>query len=167
MRRPTYWLAAFAIMALAGCQQGKSGEPTPSPSTSTTTQKAAPPAAPQAAAAREVTTPSGLKYQDLVLGNGPMAEEGTAVVVNYRGWLTDGTPFDSSFEPGRQPLPFKIGAGMVIRGWDEGVKGMRVGGKRKLTIPPELAYGERGYPPLIPPNSTLVFEVEFLNLDSR
>jgi len=164
MSRPTYWLAALAIIALAGCQQGKSGESTPSPSTVSTTQQSARPAVPQATAAREVTTPSGLKYQDLVVGNGAMAEEGTQVMVNYTGWLTDGTKFDSSLDPGRTPLPFTIGAGMVIRGWDEGVKGMRVGGKRKLTIPADLAYGERGYPPVIPANSTLVFEVEFLGV---
>jgi FKBP-type peptidyl-prolyl cis-trans isomerase len=167
MRRPTYWLAALTIIALAGCQQGKSGESAPSPSISPTTQQSAQPAVPQATAAKEVTTPSGLKYQDLVMGNGPMAEQGTPVVVNYTGWLTDGTKFDSSYDPGRQPLPFTIGAGMVIRGWDEGVKGMRVGGKRRLTIPPDLAYGERGYPPVIPGNSTLVFEVEFLNLGKQ
>ena len=164
MSRPTCWLAALAIIALAGCQQGKSGESTPSPSTSPTTQQPAQPAAPQAMAAKEVTTSSGLKYQDLVVGNGAMAEEGTQVTVNYTGWLTDGTKFDSSLDPGRTPLPFTIGAGMVIRGWDEGVKGMRVGGKRKLTIPADLAYGERGYPPVIPANSTLVFEVEFLGV---
>jgi peptidylprolyl isomerase len=160
MSRPTYWLAALAIIALAGCQQGKSGESAQAPSTSPTTQQPAQPEAPPATAAREVTTPSGLKYQDLVVGNGPMAEEGTQVEVNYTGRLTDGTKFDSSLDPGREPLPFTIGAGMVIRGWDEGVKGMRVGGKRKLTIPADLAYGERGYPPVIPANSTLVFEVE-------
>jgi FKBP-type peptidyl-prolyl cis-trans isomerase FkpA len=149
MRRPTYWLAAFAILALAGCKQGKSTE------TAAPAQPAAPPV---------VTTSSGLKYQDLVVGNGPIAEDGTPVVVNYTGWLTDGTQFDSSHDPGRQPLPFTIGAGMVIRGWDEGVKGMRVGGKRKLTIPPDIAYGERGYPPVIPPNATLIFEVDFLSV---
>jgi FKBP-type peptidyl-prolyl cis-trans isomerase FkpA len=164
MNRLTYGLAALALIALAGCQQGKSGESTPSPSTSSTTQQPAQPAAPQATAAREVTMPSGLKYQDLVVGNGAMAEEGTQVMVNYTGWLTDGTKFDSSLDPGRTPLPFTIGAGMVIRGWDEGVKGMRVGGKRKLTIPADLAYGERGYPPVIPANSTLVFEVEFVSV---
>jgi FKBP-type peptidyl-prolyl cis-trans isomerase len=163
MRRSTYWLATLAIIALAGCQQGKSGESTLPQPTPTTTRQPAQPAAPQATAI-EVTTPSGLKYQDLVLGNGPMAEDGTTVIVNYTGWLTDGTKFDSSYDPGHQPLPFTIGAGMVIRGWDEGVKGMRVGGKRKLTIPPDLAYGERGSPPLIPANSTLVFEVEFLGV---
>ena len=164
MSRLTYGLAALVIIALVGCQQGKSGESTPSPSTSPTPQRPAQPATPQATAAREVTTPSGLKYQDLVVGNGAMAEGGSPVEVNYTGWLTDGTKFDSSLDPGRTPLPFTIGAGMVIRGWDEGVKGMRVGGKRKLTIPADLAYGERGYPPVIPANSTLVFEVEFVSV---
>jgi FKBP-type peptidyl-prolyl cis-trans isomerase len=164
MSRPTYWLAALAIIALAGCQQGKPGEATPPPSSSPATQQSAPPAAPQATAAKEVTTPSGLKYQDLVVGNGAMAANGSQVEVNYTGWLTDGTKFDSSLDSGRTPLPFTIGAGMVIRGWDEGVKGMRVGGKRKLTIPPDLAYGERGYPPLIPANSILVFEVELMGV---
>jgi FKBP-type peptidyl-prolyl cis-trans isomerase len=165
MSRPTYWLAALAIVALAGCQQGKQAQTTPPVSSATTTQQAAPTTTPPAVAAREVTTPLGLKYQDLVVGNGRMAEEGMSVTVNYTGWLTDGTKFDSSYDTGRQPLTFKIGAGMVIRGWDEGVKGMRVGGKRKLTIPPDLAYGERGYPPVIPASATLVFEVEFLGVN--
>lgn len=164
MSRPTYWLAALAIIALVGCQQGKSGESTPSPSSSPPTQQPAQPAAPQATAAKEVTTPSGLKYQDLVVGNGPVAEEGMPAGVNYTGWLTDGTKFDSSLDPGRTPFTFTIGAGMVIRGWDEGVKGMRVGGKRKLTIPADLAYGEQGRPPVIPANSTLVFEVELVSV---
>jgi FKBP-type peptidyl-prolyl cis-trans isomerase len=160
----TYGLAALAIIALAGCAASRAGRVSPLPPAPPTTQQPAQPAVPRATAPREVTTSSGLKYQDLVVGNGPMAEEGTPVVVNYTGWLTDGTKFDSSYDPGRQPLPFTIGAGMVIRGWDEGVKGMRVGGKRKLTIPADLAYGERGYPPVIPANSTLVFEVEFLGV---
>ena len=164
MRRSKFGLAAIAIIALAGCQQGKSGESAPSQTTSPAKQQSAPAVAPAATTAKTVTTASGLKYEDLVVGNGPMAEDGTPVVVNYTGWLTDGTKFDSSYDPGRVPLPFTVGAGMVIRGWDEGVKGMRVGGKRRLTIPPDLAYGERGHPPVIPPNSTLVFEVEFLNL---
>jgi len=167
MRRLTYWLAAVAIVALAGCQQGKSADSAPAQPPAPAVQQPTKPSGPPVSTVKEVTTSSGLKYQDLVVGNGPMAEDGTPVVVNYTGWLTDGTKFDSSYDPGRQPLPFTIGAGNVIRGWDEGVKGMRVGGKRKLTIPPDLAYGARGYPPVIPPNSTLIFEVEFLAVKSQ
>ncbi len=87
-----------------------------------------------------VTTPSGLKYVDLVVGTGPAAEAGKTVVVHYTGWLTDGTKFDSSVDRG-QPFSFPLGAGRVIKGWDEGVAGMAVGGKRKLMIPPQLGYG--------------------------
>ena len=106
---------------------------------------------------------SELTYQDLVVGTGAEAAKGMTASVHYTGWLTDGTKFDSSLDRGR-PFPFRIGAGSVIRGWDEGVAGMRVGGKRKLTIPPALAYGERGYPGAIPPNATLVFDVELLDV---
>ena len=107
--------------------------------------------------------PSGLKYVDLKVGDGAVAEEGVTATVHYTGWLTNGTKFDSSVDR-NQPFEFKLGAGQVIRGWDEGVKGMRTGGKRKLTIPPELGYGERGAGSSIPPNSTLVFEVELLGV---
>ena len=164
MRRPQYWLAVFAVLVLAGCQQGKSGEATHTATPETSGPKAAKPPAPAQTAAAEITTASGLKYQDLVVGNGPLAEDGMQVTVNYTGWLTDGTKFDSSLDPGSQPLPLVLGAGQVIRGWDEGLKGMRVGGKRKLTIPPDLAYGSKGAAGgVIPPNATLVFEVELLN----
>ena len=104
----------------------------------------------------------GLKYQDMKVGDGELAESGMNVSVHYTGRLTNGTKFDSSVDRGR-PFSFVLGNGDVIRGWDEGVKGMRVGGKRKLTIPPDLGYGsdDKG---VIPPNSTLVFDVELLGV---
>jgi FKBP-type peptidyl-prolyl cis-trans isomerase FkpA len=111
----------------------------------------------------EVTTPSGLKYEDLVEGTGDAAKMGETVSVHYTGWLTDGKKFDSSKDRG-QPFPFPLGAGRVIKGWDEGVQGMKVGGKRKLTIPPQLGYGSRGAAGAIPPNAILVFEVELLKI---
>ena len=107
------------------------------------------------------TTPSGLQYWDITPGTGPEATAGKKVTVYYSGWLTSGKMFDSS---GKRPFPFSLGAGQVIKGWDEGVAGMKVGGKRQLRIPPDLAYGARGYPGVIPPNSTLVFDVELLSV---
>ncbi|MBI3949560.1 MAG: FKBP-type peptidyl-prolyl cis-trans isomerase [Acidobacteria bacterium] len=113
--------------------------------------------------AKEVTTPSGLKYVDLVKGTGPSPQRGQTVRVHYTGWLTNGKKFDSSVDRG-QPFEFPIGMGRVIKGWDEGVMSMKVGGKRKLIIPPELGYGERGAGSVIPPNATLIFEVELLEI---
>ena len=110
-----------------------------------------------------ITTPSGLQYEELAIGEGDLAEAGKTVDVHYTGWLTDGFKFDSSVDRG-QPFNFQLGAGHVIRGWDEGVAGMRVGGKRKLTIPSELGYGPRGAGGVIPPNATLVFDVELLGV---
>jgi peptidylprolyl isomerase len=110
-----------------------------------------------------VTTPSGLKYVDLEVGTGAMPKRGQTVIVHYTGWLTNGKKFDSSVDR-NQPFPFALGRGEVIKGWDEGVATMRVGGKRKLTIPPGLAYGAQGYPGAIPPNATLIFEVQLLRI---
>ena len=102
------------------------------------------------------------KIDDVVKGKGPEAVRGKTVSVHYTGWLTNGTKFDSSV--GGEPFSFTLGAGEVIEGWDRGVAGMKVGGKRKLTLPPELGYGAAGAPPEIPPDATLVFEVELLGV---
>ena len=110
-----------------------------------------------------IKTPSGLTIEDLVVGSGDTAAAGQRVSVHYTGWTTDGKKFDSSKDRG-QAFMFSLGEGEVIRGWDEGVAGMKVGGKRKLTIPPELGYGARGAGGVIPPNATLLFEVELLGV---
>ena len=114
-----------------------------------------------------ITTASGLQYEDTTVGTGATAQAGQHVTVHYTGWLYNGgakgAKFDSSKDRG-QPFDFGLGAGMVIRGWDEGVQGMKVGGTRTLVIPPELGYGARGAGGVIPPNATLMFEVELLGV---
>jgi FKBP-type peptidyl-prolyl cis-trans isomerase FkpA len=114
-----------------------------------------------------ITTSSGLQYEDTVVGTGAAAQAGQHVTVHYTGWLyengTTGRKFDSSKDR-RDPFRFDLGAGMVIRGWDEGVQGMQVGGTRRLVIPPQLGYGSRGAGGVIPPNATLLFEVELLGV---
>ncbi len=104
-----------------------------------------------------------LQVEDIKVGDGDIAEPGKKVTVHYTGWLASGKKFDSSKDRG-QPFTFTVGVGQVIKGWDEGVKGMRVGGVRKLTIPPEMGYGSRGAGGVIPPNATLVFEIELLDV---
>ena len=106
-------------------------------------------------------TPSGLVIEDTIVGEGDTAQAGHYVTVHYTGWLTDGTKFDSSKDR-NDPFSFDLGGRQVIAGWDEGVQGMKIGGTRKLTIPPQLGYGSRGAGGVIPPNATLVFEVELL-----
>lgn len=110
-----------------------------------------------------VTTSSGLQYSDLAEGTGRQAETGDTATVHYTGWLADGTKFDSSLDR-KEPFSFRVGSGQVIQGWDEGVSTMKIGGKRKLIIPPQLGYGPRGAGGVIPPNATLHFDVELLDL---
>jgi FKBP-type peptidyl-prolyl cis-trans isomerase len=157
-------LALTCAVLLAGCNETAQQS---SSATTTTTQATTTPAAGDAAApatgGKVHKLASGLQYEDMNVGSGKMAEPGMNVSVHYTGWLTDGTKFDSSVDRG-QPFKFQLGAGQVIRGWDEGVKGMRIGGKRKLTIPPDMGYGANGAGGVIPPNATLVFDVELLDV---
>ena len=164
--RTMAWLAPALILVLAGCNQTESSNTTSTStgaSATTTTPSSTP--APAADRAGEVTTKSGLRYKDDVVGQGTEAKSGSYVTVNYTGTLTDGTQFDTSV--GKAPLNFTIDGNNpfdVIEGWDEGVKGMKVGGKRHLVIPGNLGYGEKGYPGVIPPNATLVFDIELLGV---
>ncbi len=113
--------------------------------------------------AKMTKLPSGLRYEDVKIGKGAQPTSGATVVVHYTGWLMNGTKFDSSVDRG-QPFEFSLGKGQVIKGWDEGLSTMKIGGKRRLVIPPSLGYGPAGSPPTIPPNSTLVFDVELLGV---
>jgi len=151
-------VVALAVISAAGCAA--------EPQTTTPAPQSQPPAAEQPAAEAPQTEAdvTELKIEDLVAGTGAEAKKGDAVTVHYTGWLTDGTKFDSSLDSG-QPFTFVIGQGRVIAGWDEGVAGMKVGGKRKLIIPPDMGYGAQGAGGVIPPNATLVFEVELLEVN--
>jgi peptidylprolyl isomerase len=129
-------------------------EQTPTPETEGT---------PPSVTGESTVTDSGLEYIDIEVGSGQSPQTGQTVSVHYTGWLADGTKFDSSLDGG-QPFSFPIGQGKVIKGWDEGVATMKVGGKRRLMIPPELGYGASGYPPVIPANAQLIFDVELLEI---
>ena len=160
MRFSTLLLTAVAGLALAGCKQASTTEKSSTTSTTATTGTSATSGATEG---QERTMAGGLKVTDIKVGSGPMAESGNTIAVHYTGYLMDGTKFDSSVDRG-QPIVIKLGAGQVIKGWDEGVSGMKIGGKRQLRIPPELGYGARGAGGVIPPNATLMFDVELLGV---
>lgn len=155
-----------AALVLAGCASNSKSTSTSNPTSTGASAKVTTPApaTPAGNAGDQVTLPSGLKYTDNKVGDGALAENGKTVSVHYTGWLMDGTKFDSSLDRG-EPFPFQLGSGMVIKGWEEGIKGMRVGGKRTLVIPPDLGYGSRGTPGgPIPPDATLKFDVELMGV---
>jgi FKBP-type peptidyl-prolyl cis-trans isomerase len=164
-----YPLILSLIVLATGCSQSeapKQDQPAAQPAAAAPAQAAtaAPPPAAAAAAPQPGATVTELKIEDSKIGTGAVAVAGKSVTVHYTGWLTDGTKFDSSKDRG-QPFTFQLGAGQVIKGWDQGVVGMKIGGVRKLTIPASLGYGERGAGGVIPPNATLVFEVELLGVN--
>jgi FKBP-type peptidyl-prolyl cis-trans isomerase len=159
-------ILTMALVAVGGvCTAQNAAKKTPAPAKKKTTTAAATKVAsgPTKVTGEPVKTPSGLEYWDIKVGTGASAEIGKQVKVDYTGWLTNGKKFDSSVGTG-QPFELLLGAGQVIKGWDEGIAGMKVGGKRQLRIPPDLAYGPAGHPPVIPPNSTLIFDVRLVEV---
>jgi FKBP-type peptidyl-prolyl cis-trans isomerase len=149
MNRLILGLAIVGLALLAGAQTATMAK---KPATSGPTKVTGAP----------TKTASGLEYWDIKVGTGAVAKSGQHVKVHYTGWLTNGKKFDSSV--GGRPFEFMLGAGQAIKGWDEGIAGMKVGGKRQLRIPPDLAYGPAGHPPQIPPSATLIFDTELLEV---
>ena len=160
MRRTFVAIAVIASVLLVACG-GDDEEAAPGVSPAAT--QAGAEGAPPPVSGEATVTASGLKIIDIEVGSGDEASAGQAATLHYTGWLADGTKFDSSLDRG-QPFTFQLGAGEVIRGWDEGVAGMKVGGKRRLIIPSDLAYGPQGRPPRIPPSAELTFDVELLEI---
>ncbi|HEY3500697.1 MAG TPA: FKBP-type peptidyl-prolyl cis-trans isomerase [Polyangiaceae bacterium] len=160
----------LAIPLFAACQERVPEPPSNPATTATATASAAPEAAPAvsaaAAPAKSGAAVTTLLKEDKKVGTGPAAAAGDTVRVHYTGTLLDGTKFDSSLDRG-DPFQFVLGQGMVIKGWDEGVAGMKKGGKRKLTIPSDKAYGKMGSPPTIPPDAPLVFDVELVEIVAK
>lgn len=159
------FLLALACVTAFGCSRVVEPDPIARDNAPAAAPAANPNApAPQKPAPAQPAGPSELVKQDLKVGTGAEAVKGKRIKVHYTGTLTDGSKFDSSVDRG-EPFTFTLGAGEVIKGWDEGFAGMKVGGKRKLTIPYQMAYGEAGRPPKIPPKATLIFDVELLGVD--
>ncbi len=178
-KRPPYALLFVTCVILAGCDRCSKEQPTatdqasaPADSGQATEPAATPADQPATAPQPDASAPTPatgaetteLKIEDLKVGTGAVAELGKKVTVNYTGTLIDGTKFDSTKDRGT-PFPFTLGSGMVIAGWEQGVKGMKEGGTRKLTVPPALAYGNRSVGGVIPPNSTLIFEIELVKVE--
>jgi FKBP-type peptidyl-prolyl cis-trans isomerase FkpA len=160
-------MALSVVLGIGGLSWAQDSTPVaPTPTVSPASTPVPAPAAKKAKAAPQVvTTSSGLQYRILKEGHGDVtAKVGQTIWVHYTGWLTDGTKFDSSVDR-NEPFKFILGVGQVIPGWDEGVEGMKVGEKRKLTIPSNLGYGDKGMPPVIPPKATLVFDVELVGVE--
>ena len=162
MHKRALGLCLVLAVIAAGCNESAQKTTSTSSESTSSTTSPAPAATPEGSGGKVHKLASGLQYEDVVVGSGKMAEPGMNVSVHYTGTLTDGTKFDSSHDRG-QPLQFQLGSGRVIQGWEEGIKGMRIGGKRKLVIPPDLGYGANGGGP-IPPNATLLFDVELVDV---